>query len=105
MPLAARTLIPLYHSALFLVITAPTVGAPPSPPEGIALPETFTSEQRSHWAYQPLKPAEPPTVKEVGWVRNSIDRFILAGLEELEWSHGPEADRVALIRRVTFDLT
>jgi hypothetical protein len=38
-------------------------------------------------------------------VRNPIDRYILIGLEELGWPHAPEADRVPLIRRVTFDLT
>ena len=46
-----------------------------------------------------------PGVKESGWVTNPIDRFILAELEELGLGHAPEADRVALIRRVTFDLT
>ena len=40
----------------------------------------------SHWAYQPVKRAEPPAVKESGWVTNPIDRFILAGLEEMGWS-------------------
>ena len=35
---------------------------------------------------------------------NPIDRFILAELEELGLSHSPPASRVALIRRVTFDL-
>ena len=44
-------------------------------------------------------------VKEAGWVRNPIDSFILAEIEKLGMSHAPEADRVALIRRVTYDLT
>ena len=71
----------------------------------MAVPESFTREQRAHWAYQiPQRPALPD-VKEARWVRNPIDRFILAALEEMEYAHAPEADRVALIRRVTFDLT
>ena len=37
-------------------------------------------------------------------MRNPIDRFILAGLEALGLEHSPPASRVALIRRVTFDL-
>jgi len=78
--------------------------AKPGPPE-FAPPETFTSEQRSHWAYQPVTRPEPPKVKETGWIRNPIDRFILADLEAAELPHSPEADRLALIRRVTFDLT
>lgn len=71
----------------------------------VAPPETFRPEQRAHWAYQVPRRPEPPQVKEAGWVRNPIDRFILAGLEAMEFRHAPEADRVALIRRVTFDLT
>ena len=47
----------------------------------------------------------PPDVVRTDWVRNPIDRFILAGLEAQELEPTPEADRVALIRRVTFDLT
>ena len=38
-------------------------------------------------------------------MQNPIDRFILAELEDLGLDHSPPADRVALIRRVTFDLT
>ncbi len=58
-----------------------------------------------HWAYQPVKRTVPPAVKESAWVRNPIDRFILAGLEEMDFAAAPEADRPALIRRVTYDLT
>ncbi len=58
-----------------------------------------------HWAFRaPVRPGLPE-VKDQGWVRNPIDRFILAGLESIDFKPSPEADRVALIRRVTFDLT
>jgi hypothetical protein len=67
--------------------------------------ESFTVEQRAHWAYQPIKRPEPPVVSESSWVRNPIDRFILAELESVDLPHAPQADRVALIRRLTFDLT
>src|SRR5581483_5894549 len=46
-----------------------------------------------------------PAVKEPAWPRNAIDAFILAGIEEMGFAHAPEASRVELIRRVTFDLT
>ena len=37
---------------------------------------------KEHWAFQaPVKP-KPPAVKNAAWVRNPIDRFILAKLEE-----------------------
>jgi hypothetical protein len=70
-----------------------------------APPETFTAEQRSHWAYLPPRRPDLPEVNEAGWVRNAIDRFILAAHEQNGFRHAPEASRVALIRRVTFDLT
>ncbi len=67
--------------------------------------ETFTGEQKSHWAYQPLKRPDVPSVRESSWIRNPIDRFLLAELESVDLPHAPEADRIALIRRLTYDLT
>jgi hypothetical protein len=58
-----------------------------------------------HWSYVPPKRPEPPAVKEAGWVRNSIDAFILARLEKEGLTPSPEAGKVTLLRRVTFDLT
>jgi hypothetical protein len=46
-----------------------------------------------------------PRVKERRWVRNPIDAFILATLEENQLHHAPEADRATLLRRLRFDLT
>jgi len=105
MPLASRQLTPFRLALLFVLTTGAMAGDRLSAPDGYAAPETFTGEQRSHWAYQPVKRVEPPAVKEASWIRNPIDRFVLAELEELGLAHAPEADRVALIRRVTFDLT
>ncbi|MDB5352234.1 MAG: hypothetical protein JWN86_3481 [Planctomycetota bacterium] len=73
--------------------------------DGIAPLETFTPEQRSHWAYRLVARPDPPTVKLRAWTRNPIDRFILAATEELSLRHASEADRITLIRRVTYDLT
>src|SRR5262249_8080576 len=39
------------------------------------------------------------------WVRNAIDRFILARLEASGLKPNSEADKATLIRRVTLDLT
>src|SRR5579864_3134061 len=40
--------------------------------------ETFSSDQRAHWAYQIPKRQELPAVKDATWVKNPIDGFILA---------------------------
>jgi mono/diheme cytochrome c family protein len=59
----------------------------------------------THWAYTaPVRP-EPPAVGGAGWARNPIDRFVLARLEREGLAPSPEADRTALLRRVTYDLT
>ncbi len=53
---------------------------------------------RSHWSFvEPLRP-EPPAVRNPAWVRNEIDRFILARLERENLVPSPEADRAMLIR-------
>ncbi len=60
-----------------------------------------------YWSFQPLKNISPPDVKPAhsGWVKNPIDRFILAALEQTNLTPAPEADRRTLIRRLSFDLT
>jgi hypothetical protein len=44
-------------------------------------------------------------VKNAAWVRNPIDAFVLARLEAEGLSPAPEADRRALARRLSLDLT
>jgi hypothetical protein len=63
------------------------------------------ADWKGHWSY--IKPARPevPTTGDDGFVKNAIDRFILAKLEERGMRPSPEADRVTLIRRLSFDLT
>ena len=58
-----------------------------------------------HWAFIPPERHEVPGVKEARWVRNPIDAFILARLEQRGVPHSPLADRPTLLRRLTFDLT
>ena len=63
------------------------------------------AEYKGHWSY--LKPTRPqvPGVEQPGFTRNPIDRFVLAKLKEQNYAPSPEADRVTLIRRLSFDLT
>jgi hypothetical protein len=59
----------------------------------------------THWAYTPPARPDLPVVDKVDWVRNPIDRFILARLEREGLKPSPEADKSTLLRRVTYDLT
>ncbi|MEZ6071434.1 MAG: DUF1549 domain-containing protein [Pirellulales bacterium] len=60
--------------------------------------------QSDHWAYQPIIAPAPPEVTRTDWVRNPIDRFVLARLEAAGLQPSPEADRATLIRRLSLDL-
>jgi hypothetical protein len=58
-----------------------------------------------HWAYvKPVHPA-PPSVRTPAWVRNPIDRFVLARLEAEKLAPSAEAAKSTLLRRVALDLT
>ncbi len=59
----------------------------------------FTEEERSHWAFQPVR---DPTVPAGG--RTPIDAFLLRRLAEKGLRPAPRADKRTLIRRATFDL-
>ncbi|MEO0475501.1 MAG: PSD1 and planctomycete cytochrome C domain-containing protein [Planctomycetota bacterium] len=63
------------------------------------------AQYETHWAYSPVVKADPPNVKNVKWVSNAIDRFILAELDARKIEPSPEADKRTLLRRVTYDLT
>ena len=62
------------------------------------------AELRTHWAY--LKPARHPLppVKNAAWIRNPVDRFVLARLEKEGVAPSPKADRYTLIKRLYYDL-
>jgi len=62
------------------------------------------AEYQPHWAF--IVPSEPelPAVVDSAWVRNDIDRFVLAKLEAQDIKPSPEAGRRTLIRRLYLDL-
>ncbi|HVW37406.1 MAG TPA: c-type cytochrome domain-containing protein, partial [Pirellulales bacterium] len=78
----------------------------------------ITPEERAFWAFQPIKRNDPPQLPGVvgdemqlaaqpqaDLVRTPIDAFLLAKLREKNLRFAADADRLALIRRVAFDLT
>lgn len=66
--------------------------------------ESISTAKSAWWSFQrPVRPAVP-TVKSATRVRNPIDRFILAKLEQQGLRLAPPPDRRTLVRRATFDL-
>src|SRR5215468_1595981 len=81
---------------------------PPLPSQQIELLRRWIrqgAKWEDHWAFIPPKPQPLPTVKRGDWVRQPLDRFILARLEKESLAPSPEADKSALLRRVSLDLT
>jgi len=119
----ARVRLRLYAS-LFAVALVTAAGAlvlraanvpDPTPPHPITIkPATIPAagqnaydwaKWRRFWSFQPVRPQTPPAVKNQTWVRNPIDPFVLAKLESAGLNPAPEADKLTLLRRATFDLT
>ncbi len=63
------------------------------------------AEYEAHWAFLPIADAAPPEVRDAGWVKNGVDRFILARLEGEEITPSPAADAGTLCRRMYLDVT
>ncbi|MDB5314155.1 MAG: putative rane protein [Gemmataceae bacterium] len=69
-------------------------------------PDPLVSDKdREFWAFQPPRPVVVPTVRHTDRIRNPIDAFVLHKLEEKGLTLSPEADRLTLLRRLSFDLT
>jgi hypothetical protein len=80
----------------------------PDPREGAA---NLTTKRdpweaaRDWWAWQPAKKSPAPQVKDTAWAKNDIDHFLLAAMEAKGLKPVGDADKLVLLRRVTFDLT
>lgn len=85
------------------------------PPEGPRLTETQVdllrrwisqgADWKEHWAFVPPGSVPIPPVQNGAWVTNPIDAFVLARLEKAGLTPATPAEKTALLRRVTYDLT
>ena len=64
-----------------------------------------TDEDRRFWSFRPPLARVPPRVQSADLVRNPIDAFLLEKLEAKGLTFSPEAERLDLLRRASFDLT
>ncbi len=85
----------------------PPEGKPLKPEEIAAITQWVKkgADWEAHWAFRQPERVEPPAVKDESWVRNPIDRFILARLETAGLTPAMPAERRTLIRRAYYDLT
>ena len=59
---------------------------------------------KDYWAFIPPKSITPHKNESNGWIKNPIDQFILARLNEEGLKPSKEADKETLLRRVSLDL-
>ena len=60
---------------------------------------------KNHWSHLPLKAPPVPAVKNLDWVKNPIDAFILSKLSNNGLEPNPEASKSELARRAYLNLT
>ena len=72
-----------------------------APKRGAAL----VAQAKQHWAFQPIVAGAIPEVKSPNWAQTEIDRFVLAKLEAAKLTPAAPAQKRALLRRATYDLT
>src|SRR5580765_3908538 len=70
----------------------------------VACSEETAPAKNDHWAFKPTVRSTVPAVQNRCWPRNPIDNFVLARLEAEKLAPSQPADRVTLIRRLSFDL-
>jgi mono/diheme cytochrome c family protein len=84
-------------------------GAPwPDAERGIVVrhgPPVVDEAARQFWSFRPVVRPAIPAVKDKAWVRNPIDAFVLAKLEEKGLQPAPPADEAALVRRASYAVT
>ena len=68
-------------------------------------PPVVDEAARKFWAFRPVVRPPVPAVKNQAWVKNPIDAFILAKLEENGLRPAPPASKAALLRRVYYSVT
>ena len=96
--------------------TDPDVRMPPPDAKRVLIPEQRATlvqwlesgsswpENDRHWAFVPPKEAALPDVKDGTWPQNGMDNFVLDRLEHDRLKPTPEAEKITLLRRASFDL-
>jgi mono/diheme cytochrome c family protein len=80
-------------------------GAPADDEKPLAADPALREKDQQHWAFRPPTRAAIPSVRDGAKVRNPIDAFLLAKLEEKGLTLSEPADPLVLMRRAFIDLT
>jgi mono/diheme cytochrome c family protein len=80
----------------------PAKGLPADGQVELGNQEAFFQKAKTHWSFQPIKPAAPGTLQKGS---AAIDGFIDAARKSNDLTASPRADSRTLLRRLHFDLT
>ncbi|HLQ36354.1 MAG TPA: PSD1 and planctomycete cytochrome C domain-containing protein [Planctomycetota bacterium] len=72
--------------------------------QGLPMPGADGPDDGTHWSYRKVTPPSLPALRDAGWCRQDLDRFVLAKLEQQGIAPAPECDRATWLRRVALDL-
>lgn len=88
------------------VMPPPSMEKPITPAEAAVLRRWIGegADYSEHWAFVPPTRPRPPEVSEMAWVRNPIDRFVMAELDRRDLQPSPPANSTTLVRRLYLDL-
>jgi hypothetical protein len=67
--------------------------------------EPIYPHEQPLWSFQPLRQVSPPKTRFDSLSNNPIDHFVFGGLAKTGLKPSPPANRLALLRRITVDLT
>lgn len=93
------------HLELWVQMGAPDLREGEAVAQTMAVHPSDPVAGREHWAFQPLKIAEPAKLEATDWPASPIDHFVLAKLETNNLHPAPEAERATLLRRVYFQIS
>ncbi len=65
----------------------------------------ITEEERAFWFFQPIRQPKIPATKAKDRARTPVDSFLVNAMAKQKLSFSPDAEKVTLLRRATFDLT
>jgi hypothetical protein len=81
--------------SLLMLVGASLLAAEPAAP----------TDKVGSWAFRKPVRLDAPHVSDPHWVKNPVDAFVLARLDKAGLKPSAPAGRIALLRRVTYDLT
>src|SRR5260370_28382250 len=71
---------------------------------GARAPSANATAAHGSWSFRRPERPPVPTVNNPAWIRNPVDAFVLAKLDQRGLHPAPEADRRPVARRAYFDL-